>query len=422
MSVKALSDHRERVFQEDARIVVTRVKNALSAIIDSLPGHVARGHEISKSLGVHGKLGWQIAKVLYEPDPFIAGQHIPGPASIRKFFEAARGRQVPAELIATAEGAMDDFGRLLETHAGDRESLDLLATGCARRVPEKAHLAHRKAWFAGGSFIWGVRAKAQIAAFFTCPSAGEQKFDLLRLGGFVDFQITRAGMSWPFWVVRVGRDDGTSGPQPEREPLEPGYTPSAGGMSVPLLRDFCSDPLPEFRRTRLPDGSVRDELVGARVGKLGRKTFLTAELLRNAAYRYRTAQDWRWMAVVELRTPCEVLIFDQFIHEDLFGPVRPELSAYRDLPDPSRVSPASRDDGDRLSVFESVAYLGKGLGGIRTPDIPRYSDMARCVFERANWDPARFEVFRVRMEFPPVPTTVVMHNELPPAPAEVKQA
>lgn len=403
-------------FEEDAQRVISRVRDAFAAILDSLPGNVARAHEVAKALGIHRKLGWQIANVVYEPDLFAAAHHIPGQASVRSFLHAATQRRVKRELIASAEAAMSEFQRLIDTHASDRESLDMLLTGCAGDAAQKAQVAQRKAWFAAGSYIWGVQARTQVNVYILPPSARESYFDIAYIHGLVSFRRVRSDVSWPIASKKRIADDATEAAQPNREPLELSSGVAEDSSAVPLLRRFCSEPVPEVHRKVGADGYVVDEIVGGPAGKTGAQHCFVGEIWREIGPSYRTEHDWLWWPSVRMRAPCEVLILDQFVHEDVFGPIKPNLYVYRDLVDGPRLPPPQRK-GDRIPVFESVQHLGKGLSGIRTADVPRYVEMVNYAFERLGWDPARFDVFRVRMEYPPVPTTVTMESPLPEPPA-----
>jgi hypothetical protein len=406
------STSETQTFEIEAQQVIARVRSAFGAILDSLPGHVARAHEVSKALGIHRKLGWQIANVVYEPDLFAAAHHIPGQASVRSFLAAATERRVNRELIASAEDAMADFDRLIEIHAGGRKALDMMLTGCAGDAAKKAHLAQRKAWFAAGSHIWGVQAKAQINANFLHPATRAGWFDLVYVNGLVRFRRTRSDVSWPIGLSKRTADDGATLTQPKREALED----TSASAGVPLVPQFCSGPLPPVRRRTLAGEFIRDELLPGPVGKTGALDCVTGEVWREIGPCYRTEHDWLWYASIPMRTPCEVVILDQFVHHDLFGPIQPEVHLYRDLLDGPRL-PVPQRPGDRMPLFESVQYLGKGISGIRTPDVPRYDEMVRYVFERLGWDPRRFDAFRVRMEYPPVPTTVTMESPLREPPA-----
>jgi hypothetical protein len=235
--------------------------------------------------------------------------------------------------------------------------------------------------------------------------------------GYVKLRRMRPGVSWEITRSKREPDDGTDASQPMREPLDPnGSSGIQLDVAPPLMGEFCSKPLPPVQRQTLTDGWVKDVLPGGAVGDAGRVDCFTGEVLREIGSRYRTEHDWLWYASATMRTPCEVLILDEFVHEDLFGPIRPELHVYSDLPDAPRL-PITQRAADRIPAFEPVQHLGKGLSGIRTPDVPRYLEMVRYTFERLGWDPTRFDVYRVRMEYPPVPTMVTMESPLAEPPA-----
>lgn len=403
-------------FEEEAQDVISRVRNAFAAVLEALPGHVARAHEVSKALGVHKKLGWQIANVIYEPDVFAAAHHIPGRSSVKTFLEAAASRRVGPKLIQSAEAALGDFERLIEVHAGDRESLDMMLTACARECAEPAQLELRKMAFRGNSAIWGVQAKTRLNASLVHPGTRAGWCDVALLNGHVKLRRTRSNVAWEIVRTKFVADDGADGSrQPKREALDRIGEKAGNATGVPLLRQFCSQALPQVERKPLSNGWVQDVLVGGPVGETGAVDCFTAEVWRGLGPCYRTEHDWLWVAAAKIRTACEVLVFDQFVHEDVFGPIRPELQVYSDLAGGSLL-PGARQEADRLPAFESVQHLGKGISAIRTPDVPRYVEIVHYAFDRLGWDPARFDVFRVRMEFPAMPATVAMESPLPEPP------
>ncbi len=401
-------------FDDEAATIITQVRNAFAAIIESLPGHVARAHEVSGALGIHKKLGWQISKVVYEADPFIAAQHIPGRTSVKKFLNAASEQNIEPAVIASAEAAMADFERLIKVHADDRESFQMMATGYAGKAAYDAQLGYRKALFDGGGFIWGVQARVHLAASFVYPAPDEPWLNLVSLRGFTELRRIRSDVAWPIQTAKAITDDGTELSPPAHELLEP-VDEASQIAGVPLLRRFCTQPIPEVRRVCLSDGTIRDELVGGTVGKTGAVDCILGEIVRKVGMRYRDPHFWEWGVACHIRTPCAVLILDQFVHRDLFGPIEPRLEVYNDLlVDPRQ--PSAQRAGDRIPVFETVQHLGKGLSSIRTPDVPRYVEMVGYVMERMGWEADQFDVYRVRIEFPPLPTTVAMLNDLPEAP------
>lgn len=408
-------------FEEDAHRVISSVRNAFAAILDSLPGHVARGHEVSKALGIHRKLGWQIANIVYEPDPFAAAQHIPGQTSVRSFLDAATERHVNRELIASAEDAMAEFERLIQVHAGDRESLDMMLTVCSDESNQAARIELRKMGFRCNSSIWGVQAKTQLAAHFLYPGSREGWFDLAVVRGLVELRRIRSNVPWLVTRTRMDHDDGPR-QQPMREPLDAAGDEGGDTSGVPLLREFCSQPLPQFQRTITPRGFIQDELVGGPAGKTAAVDCFTGEVLRNLHSRYRDEHNWAWRIRVRMRTPCRFLVFDQLIHEDLFGPIEPEFRVFSELSEDAEELRTDELERVRIPIPGSVRYLGKGISRIRTPEVPRYADIVRHVLDRLGWDSERFDVYRIRMEYPPIPTGIAMQNGLLGSPSQSRDA
>lgn len=397
--------------------MITRVRNAFASILDALPGQPTRPQDVARSLGLHRKLGWQISKLVCEPDPFAAIQHLPGPVSVKRFLAAARAHDISDEIVAAARGALRAYDGLVERHAGDRGSLEIMLAGCAGEASVRRHLVQRKAMYAAGSFFWGVQARTCFHSFILHPAQRPGWFDVACLIGLIEFRRVRSDVKWPLAITKRRSDDDTEVEQPLRQPLAP-LEPGADVLSAPpLLKRFCSTPLPDVRRTVCADGWVLDEILGGPVGQQGALNCITGEVFRRACPCYRTEHSWIWGATIPVRTPARALLLDQFVHEDLFGQAEPEFHAYRDLDVLGRRAALQQRHADRIPVFESVDHLGRGLGSAWTPDVPHYLEMVQSAFELLGWDPARFHHYRVGMEYPPLPTTVAMEIALPDRPA-----
>ena len=66
-----------------------------------------------------------------------------------------------------------------------------------------------------------------------------------------------------------------------------------------------------------------------------------------------------------------------------------------------------------MELLESVMYLGQGLSVLPTREVPRYVELARYATDRLGWDADRFDVYRCRIEYPVMPSTVVLRFDLP---------
>ena len=104
----------------------------------------------------------------------------------------------------------------------------------------------------------------------------------------------------------------------------------------------------------------------------------------------------------------ETLISDHFVHHDLWPGVERELWVFSEL-----ISPVTHDERDRLTVPERLVPLGRGLERVRTAEVPRYAELLETAFAEAGWDPNDFDVYRVRMRYPPIPVSVMVRHEMP---------
>jgi hypothetical protein len=188
-----------------------------------------------------------------------------------------------------------------------------------------------------------------------------------------------------------------------------------GRGGIGLLPEFSSTPAPEFE-TDERAGWVKVRLAGSSIGNLSAVTFFFGHMWRNASGRYRDESDDKVISHGIVRRPTEVFVRDLIVHEGLFGHVRPSVDVHNDM-----MAMDFPDENRSLELMphaETVNYLGKGPSVLSTPDIPRYADMARHVFEQLGLDGDRFDVYRCRIEYPIMPSSVAIGFDLPEAPQE----
>jgi hypothetical protein len=65
-----------------------------------------------------------------------------------------------------------------------------------------------------------------------------------------------------------------------------------------------------------------------------------------------------------------------------------------------------------------VVYLGRGTDVMDTPEAPRHGEMMGYALGRLGWDAGKFEVYRCLIEYPVMPSSVVVQFDLvdPPDP------
>ncbi len=401
-------------FETDAAEALRRLRTALTALVAAAPGAPSRPAKLVHALGIDMKLSWSLFQIIGASDLLAAGQHMPRALAIQKFLAAATRHRLPRQLIDAVAQAAADFASTVKQHAGDRSTFDLMISGRASNAQDRIALGHRRDAFRANSHIWGAQTKTKLLAHFLQAGGAEGMVDCAVVRGMIALRRIRPNVPWVIARAGICSQEGILLPTAlPRQPLDaPRGKVASQTACVPLLRKFCSKPLPKVRRVVRPGGLAEDVLLAGPVGNAGSVTCLVGDVVRNAGPRYASAAESvnRYVAIV--RTPCEILINDLFVHEDLFGPLEPELIVLSELQGGPGY-PAGGHEPARLPGDESVEYLGKGPDVAGTPAIPRYPELARYVFDRLGWDGQRFDVYRARLPYPVLSSSVVIRHALP---------
>ena len=404
------------LFENHSVQTITRLRQAIVAILSTIPEVSSqRPVDLATGLNIDTKLAWKIAKLIEGADPFVAAQYIPGSAGIQIFLRAATRRNVSKALLASARAAFNSFNDLVLTHAGSRKAFDMMLAGHSRANSVRADLDHRRQMFEGASYIWGVQARVASRLDIVAPSPDRTMFDQIAIRGFVDLRRLRPRVPWRISRSFSSDQDGVANESFSREPLEPNGGNGNGLEEPPLLTEFCSHPLPVCRRIEGPRGVIEFELVEGAVGNTGVLTCVTGEILRQVEPLFHTAEYFEFSQRFRIRTPSEVSYFDVLLHRDLFGAdARPTLCIFSDLF--AEQMGALYRDCDLLPVREELEYLGTGTEILSNQDFAHTPDIARFAMKRVGWNPAEFNAFRLRMEYPPIPTSMVISHDLPEPP------
>jgi hypothetical protein len=399
-------------FQDEAADVLQRLRTTFAAVIEGVPARVSKPAELQRALDIDFKLSCKILRVVSAVGPLAGGPHVPGRGALRTFLGAARAAGVQARLVDAASEASREFDRLVAAHAGNRTTFDsmissLAATEDARQIT----MQHRRAAFRSQSHIFGLQAGVQLKCMVLQPAADADKLDLVRITGFLALRQMRPDAPLIVPRVRLANDDGTPR-QVVLEPLDPNWDPEAG---VPLLNDFCSQPLPRFRTVQPDAGDEYGELVSDGIGSAAAINFVEGHIVRGAAPRYRDEGNQYGANFARVRIPCEVLIIDLLVHDEAYGPLNPvsysRAEHFGEVPYLRML-----DESLQIQPREPVVCLGKGCSVLYTGEVPRYTELGRYVFERLGADPERFNVYRLRVEYPVLPSTVAIGFRLPDPP------
>jgi hypothetical protein len=362
-------------------------------------------------LDLDKNLAWKIVRAVEQTDPLGILTFLPGNAAFDIFLRAAAQRGVEAPILDQAREAMKAGDEIVAEHAGNRESMEIMIAEFAEpNGGGRTALAQRKAAYQGNGAVLGIQAKVLYKLVLAAPSESPGMVDLVTVRGIVALRWLRPGARWTISTGYIYNDAGIERGV-VRKPLVPTATPG----DVPLLPQFCSDPLPSFDRVVLPGNVCLDQIVGQGVGSRSAVTFMLGELIRSAGSRYQTPEDHEFAFSIRVTTPCEVAVVDVFAHRSLFGDRPPEMGVYTEL-----IAGGYPRGGEhsRLPIVVPVEQLGFGPAAARPRDVPRCSEMAAFAFECVGWDASEFSLYRVRVEYPPIATNIVMRWAVPEAPVD----
>jgi len=301
---------------------------------------------------------------------------------------------------------------VMDTHAGSRAEFDMLIESFGQASDLATEEKYRQHAFTGNSYTLGVQCRVLMSLCIQTPSTDRpDHFNAVQVRGLMGYRQTRPGVRWVVNQSIVLDDDNKQDRRMTRHPLDEEAARKFGG--VPVVPELCSDPVPGLQRVETDNGMVQDELLAGEVGLRGQRTLVTGEVLRNIAPTYATSQNKRAHFGVGVRIPCEMVHYDLFVHAGLFGAVDRRLEVFNEL-----ATQVTFDPRDEIRVSDEVKPMGRGVALAHAPDIPGYPDLARAIFDRMKLDPSEYELYRIRMAYPPIPASVMMNHELLPRDGE----
>jgi len=394
-------------FSNEAVICVRQAQAAVSDLLTGAGLGGARPTEVGRILGVDKTLAWKMSRFSESADLIKAVKHIPGPGGVEIMLKAAQEAGVGNDRIEAVRRADLAFREFIRQRAGDRRSFEaMLAAG---GHDERIELEERKAYYQSGSAIWGVRAKMQMLTLCLRPSATmPDRIDVLQLSGFLDFERLRADVPWiirRLWTSDTEAEGDTSF---KRTPLCP---EAATGNALPLVPEFCTQPLPAINQFKGDNGVIYDEIAPGAVGKDGSVTCITGELYTGAIPLHRSPENTFGRYELVLRTPVESVLFDIYLHEDLRHFSDFKYSVFGLLEDRPGVGVGKSHDRPVMPAQDAMR-----LGQPAIIQSNRFGEQPRLVeyaLERAGWESIdAFRGYRSELEYPATPWCLTMECDI----------
>src|SRR5690242_2835206 len=143
-------------FQTECRARIGQLRTAFMELYDSIAVDPESPQEVARTLRLNKTLTWNVARLLQGADALAAVNHVPGSSSLEKVIQATAKHGANAQVVAKARDAVRDFHQMIESHAGDRHTLDLIIDGTPGEEGGTLELS-RKLAFRGNSGLYGVQ-------------------------------------------------------------------------------------------------------------------------------------------------------------------------------------------------------------------------------------------------------------------------
>ena len=392
-------------FQEDVTRTILELRKAIGIVISKLPERIDSPHDVYQVLGLDKKLGWRIYKIIHEDDLFFAAQFVPGRHSFGRFIRSCKSKGVEKNFLTDTLTAVEDFYEIIDVHSGDRQSMDMMLMASSRDGKEQAYNTLRKQAYYAQSHLLGLQAETQLDAWFFGPSASPGMLDVAEVKGLFDIRRNRPGVKWvidtPCFFTGKEHDE-----QFFTDSIDPGITCNLM-EKVPFLERYCSDPLPLLKTVTSHSCGPVYELEDGPVGNTNLIDTVTGTVSRGIFPIDPEEGEEHHEVSARIYTPVQNLVLDLFFHETMAETMagNPSVKMLFDYYSHGGAL-AYRSDRDHIPMNIKPMMIGTGTSCAYTPLVPRYSEMLADVFQCLRWDPDEFLVYRTRVEFPVVPSSL----------------
>lgn len=398
--------------ESHAQEVLHALQESLRRVIRDVPGGSDRPTDLARNLDIQPTLAWQVHRFAHADDVFSEVRMLPGRVAMKRFLEAAERRGAPSEGPVQVRVGMDSFNRLNSRYAKNRKEFESLLVGLTQGSDENADLVNRRNIFHGQSHVLGFCADTNLSCVIYAPSHSDANLiDTVSMHTITGLRRFRRDASIVVATLSSYHDDGTPMPLIP-EPIDPG----SQSIETFLIPELCSDPLPVLKQ--VSEKGTHDVALELQSRGLGSKSAVTCTIgrcLREVFTRYKTEEDMYATNYALVRIPCKLFVRDTLVHRGLFLGGAPVVKVYSDHRGVTRDQPGC--ECDLLPNAGSAIYMGSNIERLNIADAPHYADMLQYAFGHMKWNPEDFEVWRVRIEYPLMPSSVFVRFELKDVPA-----
>lgn len=376
----------------------TALAERLSAVVGGLPGRPSGPRAVGLAVNQTIVTASRLLKALGQTDPIAVLQLLPGPNPLRNLLKEAIKAGTDRAVCASAMESVDAFDHLIREEAGDRGSLKAMLSAWLPEARREFEAQRRQTIFKALAELDGVSGDFEMSAMLIHPSSsGGSMLDVVNAKCLLGIDRIRPDAKVKLGTRRLGGDEKAD--STERLPLNLDGEPAIDGLHTVRLDGFCdAPPAPFIGRNFGPN--VVYELGPTGFGKQSKVDLVIAEwnkaeLDGEAISSSRTPH---FFLIPEMAT--RKVVFDLFVHKDVFVGARPELLSYETGGmGPARAGDLSRDI-DRRPILEDLQVLNSAGNGARLLEFPQYGALIRHITDRLDWDLDAFRLLRVTVAYP----------------------
>ncbi|MCK5132779.1 MAG: hypothetical protein KAR40_11575 [Candidatus Sabulitectum sp.] len=383
---------------QQAQECLVGLKGAVTDILQALPGNLEQPRDVYKTLGIDRMIGWNIFKLHELEDCFLSVKHIPRKSAFKGFLRAASRKGVADSLLVKAEENFTLFEELVELHAGDRPSMEMMLLAYSKEGTYQASLDHRKLAFTGNRFLYGLEAKTRLTISLFEPTDSPSDWKLTLLKGSFGLRRNRPDVPWFYIHPRVFTEFEGLPHSPESKPLA---TP-ANGNKLPYYTPFCNCSLPSISSCSGFVESV-EEIFPLETGNAGLMDLVFAEVVD--LHGFFMNEDGSTSAKVI--TPCHLAVMDIIVPTSFA-----ENSHFSPRMISSILEESDTYNEKLIDLARSILPVEPGFEIKPTieqntlDDVENYGEIIQDIFKRRDLNPLNYTTIRISVRFPVIPSNL----------------
>lgn len=322
----------------------------------------------------------------------------PGVEGLDEFVRAMAMRVGRRPEIDRAEAMVQDYAVLVQRAGGSVAKLVRIAAGggalgadneAALEAPPRAEeiVAARKLIHDASRVTSGMWSSANVTVQVFRPSRSVAgSLDAADARGYIGVRRRADGLAL------YSRIMGAADPK-AMETLEGEH--GEGRQWSALLAEFCSTPLPTVV-SQIEGDSNNWIILGDKAVQHPIDVVLGGRSIGSHPDP-RMDSTPHLSPMLGVRFPTRTHVYDLYLHRDLAAGGRVQASAL--ARHPGDADPV-QSWYDKLAYTPDLRSMGLGIGRENPEAFPRMGELAGHVFERAGWDPAEFEGWRMEIAYP----------------------